>query len=48
MIYLNPETHQRLRHMAVDDRFSMAELIRRAIYDFLGKRPIRSRRGLKR
>jgi predicted transcriptional regulator len=48
MIYLNREIHQRLKHMAVDERVSMAELIRRAIDDFLRKNPSRSRRGLKR
>lgn len=48
MIYLNPEIHQRLKHMAVDERVSMAELIRRAINDFLRKHPSRSRRGLRR
>jgi predicted transcriptional regulator len=48
MIYLNPEAHQRLRHIAVDERVSMAELIRRAIDDFLRKHPERGRRGLKR
>lgn len=48
MIYLNREIHQRLKHMAVDERVSMAELIRRAIDDFLRSHTSRSRRGLKR
>ena len=31
MIYLSDSVHNRLKHMAVDERISLAELIRRAI-----------------
>lgn len=35
MIYLEEGVHVKLKHMAVDERTSMAELIRRAIELFL-------------
>jgi metal-responsive CopG/Arc/MetJ family transcriptional regulator len=35
MIYLDAETHSHLRHIAVDERVSMSELIRRAVDEFL-------------
>lgn len=35
MIYLDEDVHTRLRHMSVDERISMAEIIRRAIDDYL-------------
>ncbi len=37
MIYLEEETHSQLRHMSVDERVSMSELIRRAVNEFLSK-----------
>lgn len=37
MIYLEEETHSELRHIAVDERVSMSELIRRAVDEFLKK-----------
>lgn len=37
MIYLDEDVHIRLRHMAVDERVSMAELIRRAVDEYLQK-----------
>ena len=37
MIYLEAEAHNQLRHIAVDERVSMAELIRRAVDEFLKK-----------
>jgi predicted transcriptional regulator len=37
MIYLDEEAHTRLKHLAVDERVSMAELIRRAVDEFLKK-----------
>ena len=37
MIYLEEEIHNRLKHLAVDERVSMAELIRRAVGEFLKK-----------
>jgi predicted DNA-binding ribbon-helix-helix protein len=37
MIYLEEKAHTRLRHMAVDERVSMSELIRRAVDEYLKK-----------
>ena len=37
MIYLKEDTHLRLRHLAVDERVSMSELIRRAVDEYLNK-----------
>jgi len=37
MIYLDQEVHRRLRYMALDERTSMADLIRRAVDEFLKK-----------
>jgi predicted DNA-binding ribbon-helix-helix protein len=37
VIYLEAEAHNQLRHIAVDERVSMSELIRRAVDDFLKK-----------
>ncbi len=45
MIYLEEETHTQLRHFAVDERVSMAELIRRAVDDFLKKRHAHKKGG---
>ena len=39
MIYLEEEAHARLRHLAVDERVSMAELIRRAVDVYLKTTP---------
>ena len=39
MIYLEEEAHSRLRHLSVDERVSMSELIRRAVDEFLKKYP---------
>ena len=39
MIYLAPEMHERLRYMALDEKVSMAELIRRAVTDYLKAHP---------
>jgi predicted DNA-binding protein len=38
MIYLPKETHTRLRHIAVDEGTSLAELVRRAVDEYLKKR----------
>lgn len=35
MIYLEEEAHSELRHVAVDLRVSMSELIRRAVSEWL-------------
>ena len=48
MIYLEEETHSQLRHMSVDERVSMSELIRRAVDEFLLKRGVNKRKGGKR
>ena len=37
MIYLKEDTHLRLKHLAVDERVSMSELIRRAVDEYLRK-----------
>ncbi len=48
MIYLEEEIHSQLRHMSVDERVSMSELIRRAVGEFLSKRGVSKRKGGKR
>jgi hypothetical protein len=35
MIYLEEDAHSRLKHLAVDERVSMSELIRRAVDEYL-------------
>jgi hypothetical protein len=37
MIYLEEDTHLRLKHLAVDERVSMSELVRRAVDEYLQK-----------
>jgi len=37
MIYLEEDAHLRLKHLAVDERVSMSELIRRAVDEYLRK-----------
>ena len=37
LIYINREAHNRLKHIAVDERVSMTELVRRAVDEFLKK-----------
>jgi hypothetical protein len=39
MIYLEDPVFERLRHLAFDERVSMAEIIRRALDDYLKKYP---------
>jgi hypothetical protein len=39
MIYLEDAAFERLRHLAFDERISMAEIIRRAVDDYLKKYP---------
>jgi len=48
MIYLEEEVHSQLRHLAVDERVSMSELIRRAVDEYLSKRGVSKRKGGKR
>ncbi len=45
MIYLEEETHSQLRHMSVDEKVSMSELIRRAVDEFLAKKGVMKRKG---
>jgi len=37
MIYLEEDAHLRLKHLAVDERVSMSELIRQAVDEYLKK-----------
>ncbi len=37
LIYIDREAHNRLKHIAVDERVSMTELVRRAVDEFLKK-----------
>jgi predicted transcriptional regulator len=37
MIYLEDAVYERLRRLAFDERISMAEIIRRAVDDYLSK-----------
>jgi predicted transcriptional regulator len=37
MIYLDEEAHMKLKYLALDRRVTMAELIRRAVNQFLKK-----------
>ena len=39
LIYIDEEAHNRLKHIAVDERVSMTELVRRAVDEFLKKYP---------
>jgi len=48
MIYLEEDAHTRLKHLAVDERVSMSELIRRAVDELLSKRGVSKRKGGKR
>ena len=45
MIYLEEESHSQLRHMSVDEKVSMSELIRRAVDEFLAKKGVMKRKG---
>ncbi len=39
IIYIDAEAHNRLKHIAVDERVSMTELVRRAVDEYLEKIP---------
>ena len=41
LIYIDEEAHNRLKHIAVDERASMTELVRRAVDEFLKKYPMK-------
>jgi len=45
MIYLDGAVHLRLKYMALDERTSMAEIIRQAVDDYLAKHPGRREKG---
>jgi len=45
MIYLEEEVHSQLRHLAVDERVSMSELIRRAVDEYLSRKGVSKRKG---
>ena len=44
MIYLDKDAHTKLKYRALDERVTMAELIRRAVEQFLKKGKKRGRR----
>jgi predicted transcriptional regulator len=37
MIYMDESTHTRVKHIAVDEHVSMAEIIRRAVDEYLAR-----------
>ena len=39
IIYIDAEAHNRLKHIAVDERVSMTELVRRAVDEYLERIP---------
>jgi len=43
IVYLEADAHNELRHLAVDERVSMSELVRRAVDEFLKKK--KSKKG---
>jgi predicted DNA-binding protein len=43
MIYLDEDTYLRLKYLALDHGVSMAELIRRAVAEYLKTQPSRKR-----
>jgi predicted HicB family RNase H-like nuclease len=43
MIYLDEDTHLRFKSLALDQGVSMAELIRRAVAEYLKTQPSRKR-----
>ena len=45
MIYLDESVHRRLKYMALDERVSMAELIRRAVDEFMAKKSASRKKG---
>ena len=47
MIYLDESVHRRLKYMALDERVSMAELIRRAVDQYMAKQSARKGGGRK-
>lgn len=48
MIYMDESTHMRLKHIAVDERRSMAELIRKAVDEYLDRHYSNKKGGSKR
>ncbi len=45
LIYLDETVHMRLKYLALDERLSMAEIIRRAVDKYLSQRYGRRRKG---
>lgn len=45
LIYLEGAVHRRLKYLALDERLSMAEIIRRAIDEYLRRHYGRRRKG---
>jgi len=45
MIYLDESVHRRLKYMALDERVSMAELIRRAVDEYMTKKSASRKKG---
>jgi hypothetical protein len=39
MIYMDEDEHMRLKYLALDEGISMAELIRRAVAEYLKRHP---------
>ncbi len=45
LIYLDETVHRRLKYLALDERLSMAEIIRRAVDKYLSQHYGRRRKG---
>ncbi len=45
LIYLDETVHRRLKYLALDERLSMAEIIRRAVDEYLIQRYGHRRKG---
>ncbi len=45
LIYLDETVHRRLKYLALDERLSMAEIIRRAVDRYLSQHYGRRRKG---
>jgi len=45
LIYLDERVHRRLKYLALDERLSMAEIIRRSVDEYLGRHYGGKRKG---
>jgi len=45
LIYLDKDVHRRLKYLALDERLSMAEIIRRSVNEYLGRHYGGKRKG---